>query len=690
MTNTDRIYAEGLETGKEESVDDYRDLFLPLIEENPTLEDALDELYESMNLKNVENQRNKVIKGCKRNFEEKFEKIKKVHPNISKNDALIICTYTYEDTKRKLCPYKILNTNLVSNDRKKGIRNVCKYFFILLKALRNLTPFNANNKILYRALEQKIITEIPSNKPNYIPYQIGNIKTFWAFTSTSLKFTTDFLGEREEDDLKVGTKFIIHGNIVGYDISSFSYFEGEDEVLLEPERKFEIINLCEFNGIIEVECNILKTPLVLEDIVKIEDKTNDEDLKNIENSTDKISEISKSKNIETSINVCNNNQINEVQTNAIGLKVKIDRSEVNNTIYFLDNTNGEYKENDKDIKHSHDNLNELTENNTTLIIDGKIVPFQKSFIPVKSGIYSVRLEFKTKLSNCAYMFCQCDSIIDIDFSEFNTQNVADMKYMFYRCSSLKTLNLSSFNTENVTDMSYMFAYCLFKSLDLKSFKTEKTTNMCCMFSHSSSLTSLDLKSFNTLNVTNMSSMFNGCSSLASVKLFSFKTDNVIYMNSMFYGCSSLTLLSLAFNTQNVTTMEYMFSGCSSLKAVNLSTFNTQNVTTMERMFSECKTLESLNLTSFNTQKVTHMGAMFYQCSSLKTVDLSSFKTDNVKYMDWMFDGCSSLKLLNLSSFNASNANTSYMFNRCQSFIKCNCTDNKIKEELDKKYTCVCF
>ena len=31
--------------------------------------------------------------------------------------------------------------------------------------------------------------------------------------------------------------------------------------------------------------------------------------------------------------------------------------------------------------------------------------------------------------------------------------------MFYGCSSLKELNLSNFNTNNVTDMKYMFDGC---------------------------------------------------------------------------------------------------------------------------------------------------------------------------------------------------------------------------------------
>ena len=52
-----------------------------------------------------------------------------------------------------------------------------------------------------------------------------------------------------------------------------------------------------------------------------------------------------------------------------------------------------------------------------------------------------------------YLFCGCQSLTNINLSNFNTQNVTDMSYMFSYCKSLTNLNLSNFNTQNVTDMS---------------------------------------------------------------------------------------------------------------------------------------------------------------------------------------------------------------------------------------------
>ena len=136
-------------------------------------------------------------------------------------------------------------------------------------------------------------------------------------------------------------------------------------------------------------------------------------------------------------------------TNEISLRIKIDHDDENKTIYFLDNTENPYYESEKEeiIQHKHDNLSELNKKNTTLIIDEQTVPFKKFFIPSENRIYSIKLLFKSKLSSCAYMFCDCENIIEIDFSKFSSENVNDMQYMFSGCSSLTSVNLSSFNTE---------------------------------------------------------------------------------------------------------------------------------------------------------------------------------------------------------------------------------------------------
>ena len=247
---------------------------------------------------------------------------------------------------------------------------------------------------------------------------------------------------------------------------------------------------------------------------------------------------------ETQIKKCSEN------SNEIELKVKIEQSDVGKNIYFLDNTNendfstfgvfgGGYHENGKRVIHNHDNLREIDESNTTLIINEKTVPFKKFFIPTKSETYSIKLQFKIKLSSCAYMFCYCKNIIEIDFSKFNTENVTDMYCMFRGCSGLKSLNLESFNTEKVTNLSTMFSGCSpLTSLDLRSFNTEKVTDMSGMFGGCFSLESVNLRSFNTQEVTDMVYMFSGCTSLTTLDLSSFNASKAD-TGAMFYGSQNL-------------------------------------------------------------------------------------------------------------------------------------------------------
>jgi len=98
-----------------------------------------------------------------------------------------------------------------------------------------------------------------------VPYITGNKKTFWGFTSTSTNPNTTYNFLQDENSLKAGTIFTLGGEVWGYDITLFNYY-GEKEILLEPERKFIIDNvLPPLNEIINVTCNILKTPLILGD-----------------------------------------------------------------------------------------------------------------------------------------------------------------------------------------------------------------------------------------------------------------------------------------------------------------------------------------------------------------------------------------------------------------------------------------
>ena len=51
------------------------------------------------------------------------------------------------------------------------------------------------------------------------------------------------------------------------------------------------------------------------------------------------------------------------------------------------------------------------------------------------------------------MFYECSSLISLNLSNFNINNVINMSYMFFNCYSLYSLDLSNFNTNNVKYMN---------------------------------------------------------------------------------------------------------------------------------------------------------------------------------------------------------------------------------------------
>ena len=50
------------------------------------------------------------------------------------------------------------------------------------------------------------------------------------------------------------------------------------------------------------------------------------------------------------------------------------------------------------------------------------------------------------------MFYNCNNLVNINLSSFNTENVSDISYMFANCYNLVYLDISSFNLKNVNKL----------------------------------------------------------------------------------------------------------------------------------------------------------------------------------------------------------------------------------------------
>ena len=260
-------YIEEEENRREESINNYKSLFSNYEKNLPTLNEALNQMFNSAVKDNAKANylTSDIINKCKTKIDPKFNEIRQKYKNISINDAYIICSYTCESKEEKFSPYKLLNQNLVMNNRKQGVENISKYLYIFLTSLRKLDRYypTQTNTYLYRCISHKVSLVNDPFNDKLIPYIKGNQKTFWGFTSTSInpKTTINFLGTKQQ--FKVGTIFTFTGNVWGYDITLFNYYN-EKEILLEPETKFIVENVFPpVNEIIHITCKVINSSLVL-------------------------------------------------------------------------------------------------------------------------------------------------------------------------------------------------------------------------------------------------------------------------------------------------------------------------------------------------------------------------------------------------------------------------------------------
>lgn len=168
-------FCVGEDYEKEESINNYKDLFLEYIDNPPSPEEALKQIFIAGGVpqNEVNDYVNDITKKVNKFFEDRKLKIKKKYPKISDEDSLIICSYTCEAINKEFSPYRTLNRNLASDNRKEGLKKVSKYLYILLMALRRLEKRyypDEDQKYLYRGITFKVNTMIDPHRPKLVPY----------------------------------------------------------------------------------------------------------------------------------------------------------------------------------------------------------------------------------------------------------------------------------------------------------------------------------------------------------------------------------------------------------------------------------------------------------------------------------------------------------------------------------------
>ena len=162
----------------------------------------------------------------------------------------------------------------------------------------------------------------------------------------------------------------------------------------------------------------------------------------------------------------------------------------------------------------------------------------------------------SKVENMGSMFFDCTNIENLDLKNFNTSTCANMSYMFGECTKLKHVDVSSFDTRNSEDpywrycrLEGMFAGCeSLTDLDVSNFFINKDIDIKGMFMGCSSLKYLKLFPIEIFEnkwaersyyCGDMSRLFYGCKSLEVIDLSGWHIGSPCSMNSTFANCTSL-------------------------------------------------------------------------------------------------------------------------------------------------------
>ena len=706
-------YAEEEDINKDISINNFYYLFSMYEPNLPTLTDALNQLFGSCcnNKKEIDLLVKDILHKCHDKIDKQFIKIKEKYNNITIEDAYIICSYTCESLNRKYSPYRVLNTNLVSENREMGIDRISKYLYILLKSLRKLDRFIPPEKSLYRCITRKVIEKDSSNE-NSISYKKGEKKKFWAFTSTSpnAKISYRFLEKEKNEKIKGGTIFILGGDAWGYDITLFNKYE-EEEILMEPERQYIIEEIMpEVKDLIYIKCNIVQTPLVLDSFNIIEKRNI---MKNRYNSD--INLYKYICRIEMEIKIDNKGKY----ISGVGFLCNILFKNMKVLITYNHVINFDFLNNEKKLiyKNYDDKIRE---------IDMKVNRYKYTNKELNITIIEI-LENEENEEN----YLEIDDYIntknyneeEIYFVGYNTKKknyynyqgrIKEKKNDYFICNNnvsvgggfiilkenLKLLGIIKENETTITKtiipmnillikMNYIKCIYEIKKEDMRkeiqllnnndgnlvvNSEIEDKIKIIINGEFKSKILKykFNKEGLHTIYIvaekllTNMAYMFSKCFYLKEIDLSSFNSANIYNISNIFSSCSRLAKINFSsFNTTKITDMSYMFYGCSKLEELNLKEFNTTKVVDMSYMFCECSELEKLNLSSFCTTKVTDMSYMFFGCSRLKELNLILFDTKNVKNMSYMFLKCTGLKELDLTSFNTNQVtNMTYMFFGC--------------------------
>ena len=130
--------------------------------------------------------------------------------------------------------------------------------------------------------------------------------------------------------------------------------------------------------------------------------------------------------------------------------------------------------------------------------------------------------------------------------------------MFHSCQSIKELDVSNWDTSNCKTMYALFAYMpSLVSLDLSNFNTDKCIDFRAMFNYNYALTTLDISNFNFINGPYIDSMFYACNKLANLKFgYNCHKYNISFAESPLTRESALSVINGLMNVTEARTCKF--------------------------------------------------------------------------------------------------------------------------------------
>ena len=243
------------------------------------------------------------------------------------------------------------------------------------------------------------------------------------------------------------------------------------------------------------------------------------------------------------------------------------------------------------------------------------------------------------------MFNGCSSLLEINFTMFNTESITNLDNLLYGCSSLKVINLSGINLMNVNSAENIFeginnlGYINIKDATIP---TTVKTSLINKFNNRDNLIVCQNQD-KVLDSTNIKDIC--CDyDLNAGKCISSNYIVITFQNSLTYNLKegfdlnffildgSLKLKGEEINIASNSRLEIHLSSppqnlenffCptedlqNSVISVDLSNLDPSRLNSMDEMFSECKNLKIANLSGLNANSASSMIKSFYNCQSLQ-------------------------------------------------------------------------